>query len=308
METAIYRFGGLRIASEVPLFGLQICRNDPDSGCEVVIRRAPIPEGVASAKFSGGKYTGTYNGKDVLLEIPDVGRFLLCAGKEILIDLEPHSDDHELRAVLLGAVFGALCHQRGITPLHASAIDLADGCVAFVGTSGAGKSTVAATLARRGYEIITDDECFLQLGTNGDVQTWPGISRIRLWEDTRAALGFSGPGVQQLIRGSNKYFVPVRPPRNPIQARPLRRVYQLDRAPNGVAEVTRLQGADAVDVLMQNVYPSGFAAALGYQSHVFNVCTVAARDVPVFRLRRPWDLAALDQGIELLDSHLRGMH
>jgi hypothetical protein len=88
----------------------------------------------------------------------------------------------------------------------------------------------------------------------------------------------------------------------------LRRVYQLHRAPNGVAEVTRLQGADAVDVLMQNVYPSGFAAALGYQSHVFNVCTVAARDVPVFRLSRPWDLAALEQGIELLDSHLRGMH
>jgi hypothetical protein len=56
---------------------------------------------------------------------------------------------------------------------------------------------------------------------------------------------------------------------------------------------------------MQNVYPPGLAAALGYQSHVFIVCTAVARDVPVFRLSRPWDFAALDQGIELLENHLR---
>jgi len=307
METAIYRFGGLRIASDFPLLGLHICRNETEARCEVVIRCAPIPEGVASATatFSDGHYSGIYNGREVLLDSPAVGRFLLRGGEEILIDLAPSSDDDDVRAYLLGAVFGALCHQRGITPLHASAIDVADGCVAFVGASGAGKSTLVAALARRGHEIIADDECFLQLGTNRDVQAWPGISRIRLWEDARAALGFDGPEVEQELHG--KYFVPVRPPRNPIQARPLRGVYQLHRARNGVAEVTRLQGADAVQVLMQNVYPSDFVAALGYQSRVFTVCTAAARDVPVFRFSRPQNFADLDQGTDLLESHLRGI-
>ena len=181
----------------------------------------------------------------------------------------PSSNDDEVRAYLLGAVFGALCHQRGITPLHASAIDVADGCVAFVGASGAGKSTLVAALAQRGHEIIGDDECFLQLGTNGEVQAWPGISGIRLCEDARAALGFDGAGVERAMHGYNKYFVPVRPPRNPIQSRRLREVYQLHRVPNGVTEVTRLRGADAVEVLMQNVYPPGLADRLGYQAHVF---------------------------------------
>ena len=50
---------------------------------------------------------------------------------------------------------------------------------------------------------------------------------------------------------------PVRPPRNRIQSRRLRKVYQLRRVPNGVTEVTRLRGADAVEVLMQNVHPPG---------------------------------------------------
>jgi hypothetical protein len=309
MGMAIYRFGGLRIASDFPLFELPVCRNETESRCEVVIRCAPIPERIASAaaKFLNGHYSGTYDGRDVLIDSSTVGRFLLRAGEEILIELTPSSNDDDVRAYLLGSVFGTLCHQRGITPLHASAIDVADGCVAFVGASGAGKSTSVAALARRGHEIIADDECFLQLGTNGDVLAWPGISRIRLWEDARAALGFDGPGVEREMQEYNKYYVPVRPPRNPTQSRPLRRVYQLHRVPNGVTEVTRLHGADAVEVLMQNVYPPGLAAPLGYQSHVFTVCAAAARDVPVFRLSRPWDLAALDQGIGLLESHLRNI-
>ena len=307
METAIYRLGGLRIASDFPLFGLQACRNEPDPRCEVVIRCAPIPEEVAlaTAKFLGGRFSGTYNGREVLLDTPAVGRFLLRAGEEILMELAPAAKDDEVRAYLLGAVFGALCHQRGIAPLHASAIDVANGCVAFVGASGAGKSTLAAALGRRGHESISDDECFLQLNTSGDVLAWPGISRIWLWGDARTALGFDGSGVERGMHGYDKCFVPVRQPRNPVQSRPLRQVYQLHRVPNGVTEVTRLRGAEAVEVLMQNIYPAGIAAHLGYQSQVFMVCAAAARSVPVFRLSRPLDFAALDQGIDLLETHLR---
>ena len=305
METAIYKLAGLRIASDFPLFGLQVCQNEAQAHCEIVIRCAPIPEWVASVKFVDQQYSGTYNGREVLFDFPAVGRFLLREGKEILIDLAPSSDDDEVRAYLFGGVFPALCHQRGITPLHASAIDVEDGCVAFVGASGAGKSTLAATLARRGHEIIADDLCFLQLGTNADVQAWPGTSRIRLRGDVRAALGFSGPGVKREKHGYNKFFVPVHPPRNPISSRLLRRVYQLHRVPSSVTEVTRLHGADAIEVLMQNVYASDFAERLGYKPRAFIACAAAARNVPVFRFSRPWDFAALSQSIELLESHLR---
>jgi hypothetical protein len=220
------------------------------------------------------------------------------------MDLAPSSDDDEVRTYLLGVVFGMLCHQRGITPLHASAIDVADGCVAFVGASGAGKSTLVATLAQCGHEVITDDACFLRLGTDGDLQAWPGISRIRLWEDAKLALGFNGPGVERETCGYNKYFIPVHPPRNLTQPRRLHRVYQLHRVPNGGPEVTRLQGAAAVEVLLQNVYPQGLAEHLGYKRHVFIACTVAARAVPVFQFSRPWDFAALNQGIKILENHL----
>jgi hypothetical protein len=308
MQTTTYTFSGLRIESDFPLLGLQVSGNQTESGGDVVIRRASITQEMVSttAKFLDGHYSGTYNGREVLLYSPAVGRFLLRAGQEILMDLAPSADDGEVRAYLLGAVFGALCHQRGITPLHASAIDVAGGCVAFVGASGAGKSTLVAALGRRGHEIISDDECFLQQSDKGDVRVWPGVSQIRLWGDARTALGFDGPSVARAT-SYHKYFVPMRSPRDPIQSRTLRRVYQLHRLSTGTPEVTHLRGADAVEVLIQNVYPPGFAEHLGYHSHVFGVCTAAARDIPVFRLSRAWNFTAMDQGIELLESHLRDL-
>lgn len=309
LQPAIYKFGGLRIASSFPLYGLHLCRDETEAPAEVVIRCAPIPEGMTSSttRIIDGHYSGTYNGRDLLLDFRGAGRFLLRGGEEILVEPAPSSDDDYVRALLLGVVFGILCHQRGIAPLHASAIDVADGCIAFVGPSGAGKSTTVAALAQRGHEIIADDECFLQLSTAGDVQAWPGISgRTRLWKDSMTALGFDGgPGLEREMQGYDKYLIPLPAPRNPTQLRPLRRVYQLCRVSNGVTELTRLRGGDALEVLLQNIYPSKIPALLGYQSHVFTVCAAAALDVPIFRLSQPLDLNTIDQSTELLDRHLQ---
>ena len=178
--------------------------------------------------------------------------------------------------------------------------------VAFVGESGAGKSTLAAGLARRGHQIVADDVCFLQLGAYGNVQAWPGVYQIRLWEDARAALGYEGAEVEREIHAYNKYFVPVHPPRNPVESRRLRAVYQLQPA-RGVTGMTCLHGAAAVEVLLQNVYRLGLAECLGYKPHAFMVCTAAARDVPVFRFSRTLGLDTLGPSIELLESHLRDL-
>ena len=302
----VYRLAGLRIVSDLPLSGLPVCPDDPEGQPEVVIRRAPIPEELvsATATFREGQCIGIYNGREVLIDIPSVGRFLVRAGNEILIDPAPSSDDGEIRGCLLGTVFGVLSHQRGITPLHAAAIDVAGGCVAFVGESGAGKSTLVAALARRGYQVIADDVCFQQLDDKGTVQSWPGIGRIRLWEEAMYALGCDGPGVEREVHGYNKYFVPVRPSRNPIESRRLHRVYQLHTASDDATKLTRLRGAAALEVLMQNIYRLSLAQRLGYKPNAFIFCAAAARDVPVFRFSRPLSFDALSQSIELLENHL----
>src|SRR5262249_16149381 len=173
------------------------------------------------------------------------------------------------------------------------------------GDSGAGKSTTIAALAQRGHEVIADDECFLRLDNNATIHAWPGVCQIRLWGDVRAVLGFDELRFEREMSRHSKCLIPIRPPRDPMQSCPLHRVYQLHRGlANSTTEVCRLDGIDAVEVLLQNIYPPGVAFHLGYQSNVFAVCAAAARDVPVFRLSRPWDLAALDESIDLLESHM----
>jgi hypothetical protein len=309
MGKTIYGLGGLRISSDLPLLELEACRSEAEGGYDVVIRRASIPAEIVSttATFTAGRYSGTYNGRDVLLDVPSVGRFLLRAGKEILIEMSSSSDPAEVRAHLLGVVFGALCHQREIMPLHASAIDVDNACVAFVGTSGAGKSTLVATLGRRGHQIISDDECFLRLNDDGAVHAWPGLSKVRLWGDARTAIGLgNSTGIEEVPR-QNKSFAGFPLPANRVRSRPLRRVYELHRAETETIRITRLHGAAAAEVLMQNIYPPEFAAPLGYQPNVFTVCTTAARNVAIFRFSRPWSLTALNEGTELLEAHLSEM-
>lgn len=298
--------GGLRIVSDIPLFGLPACRESGEAH-DIAIRRRPIPETLATdaAVLSGGTCTGPYNGRDLIIELP-AGRFLLHEGKEIFVEPAPSVDDDELRIYLLGTIFGVLSHQRGIVPLHAATIDVPGGCVAFVGASRSGKSTLAAALAARGHQVIADDVCFQKIESGSAVRVWPGIARIRLWEDAMQALGCDGPGVVREMHGFNKYFIPIRMPEYPVRSRQLLGVYELQPCTEEPS-ITRLQGAAAIEVLMQNVYRLRIAELLGYKPAAFALCVAAARGIPVFRFSRAFDFGTFAAGIDLLERHLGGI-
>ena len=58
---------------------------------------------------------------------------------------------------LLGPVFGLLLRRNGVVCLHASAVVIGHRAVLFMGASGAGKSTMAGAMARRGHALLSDD-------------------------------------------------------------------------------------------------------------------------------------------------------
>jgi hypothetical protein len=301
----LYWLAGLRIVSELPLSGL-LPSDAAATGDTITIRRASIPEKLHPPTTIQDE--AEYDGSALLFTVPEVGRYLIRDGSEILIDAQVSADKNDVRAYLLGSAFGTLCHQRDILPLHSAAIDVADGCVAFIGHSGAGKSTLAATLSARGHQVIADDVSFLRRDNDGNVIAWPGIGRIRLWEDAVTALACNGPGVERELRGYNKYLVPIPAPGHPNMPRRLRRIYHLDTAPAGTAAtINRVRGASAIDLLMQNVYCASFAACMGRKPATFAICTAAARQIPLFRFNRPMGFHVLQSGIEVLEDHLRKM-
>ena len=69
----------------------------------------------------------------------------------------PGADANLVRQVALGPALILALALRGIYCLHASAVQLPQGVVAFVGESGQGKSTLAQYLAGQGKRRIADD-------------------------------------------------------------------------------------------------------------------------------------------------------
>jgi energy-coupling factor transporter ATP-binding protein EcfA2 len=303
VNPTIYQLAGLRIVSEFPLSGLLMHESHDATGGRITIRRARVPTRLSAPVVVHGD--AQYDGKDLLLTIPNVARYLIRDGTDILVDAEADADQHDIAVYLLGSALGALCHQRGILPLHSAAIDVHDGCAAFIGPSGAGKSTLAAALAARGHQVVADDVGFLQIDSHGSVIFWPGICRIRLWEDAVAALDWRGPGVEQEFRGYNKHLIPVPPPANPFTPRRLRRVYYLTVASaESVASINEVQGTAAFEILMQNIYRPSYAEFMRRKPAAFAICTAIARQLPLFQFSRQMRFEVLDETVEVLERHL----
>jgi hypothetical protein len=276
--------------------------SDRTEADEIAVRYGRVPESLQPATtFPDAQY----DGKNLLIDIPEAARFLVRDGREVLVDPAPSASQGDISAFLLGTVFGALCHQRGIVPFHASAIDVSGGCVVFAGPSGAGKSTLAAALRARGHQVISDDVCFLRRSEADKVRVWPGIGRIRLWADAVEALGYDASNTEREFRGFNKFILPVAPEKDPREPRSLRRVYQLEAGAEGQAPtIERLQGAGAIELLIPNVYRLTYAEYMGAKPAIFSLCALMARQVPVYRFRRQLGFDALGRAIDCLEAHL----
>jgi hypothetical protein len=297
-----HRLAGLHIESEIALPGLPTIVSGAGTAAVSISRSKLDDYAVENAVLFSD---GCCNSRELLLEIPEVTRFLIRDGRQILIDQMADADSEDVLAYLLGSAFGILCHQRGILPLHAATIASEEGdCVAFAGDSGTGKSTLVAALAKRGQRVISDDVSFLTKDSEEHSSAWPGIARIRLWEDALMALKPSGPEAVREFRAYNKFVLPL--VRGPELEEPkrLRRLYQLTSTGNDRHSIRRLRGASAFDLILLNVYRAEYAEAMGLKSLTFERCASLARQTAVFEFDRPRGLDRLDEGVDFLLRHL----
>lgn len=297
-----YTLAGLHLISEFELSGVTPCKDDPVESDAIRIRQARVPCSLNSklAEFPEGQW----DGERLLILIPGVARYLVSRDQIDVEALKGSSVD-DVRAFLLGTVFGALCHLRGIFPLHASTIEIGGRCIAFTGDSGAGKSTIAAVLTGRGHRLVSDDVTFIAIRKPSGPQVWCGTNRLRLWESAMEGLGYSKQGIEREFRGFDKFLLPAKSPSDARTPHLLRAIYRLEAGPpDAPVEIEHLRGAAAIEVLLQNTYRLHIAEHIGRKGQVFAACADVAREVPVFRFRRPMSFALLDLVSSKLEEHL----
>jgi hypothetical protein len=121
----------------------------------------------------------------------------------------------EVTAILIGCIIGTALRLQGKLCLHSSVIKVGEYAfcasqqrfaIAIIGAKGAGKSTTAAALAKRGYPILADDIAVLtDCGDSFLVQ--PGYPRLRLWKSAVNAVYGSEEGLSRVFRQTDKHFV-----------------------------------------------------------------------------------------------------
>jgi hypothetical protein len=228
---------------------------------------------------------------DWLLRLSDGSRIRARSGNRIEIDAPPSADGTGLAAWVLGPATTAILYQRGITPLHASAVEVNGGVVAFLAPSGTGKSSLAAAFVANGAPLVTDDVLAIRLGHAGTAHAWPGAEGLRLAPATRAH--FSGAGFTLLRQDADDKQLIAAPTRVPEEPLPVRLLVLLARG--GDLRIERIAGLDLLMSLRRLLQRPSLVAPLGAEAAVFRVLGWLAARVPTYRLVRPaggWTLPA----------------
>jgi hypothetical protein len=274
-----YMAYGLAILSSIPLPELSML--DGTESAQVRICAGPVAPRLEGRTGGGALYEVAPD--KFLLCLDGVARYLVSGGAVITIDRAPGGDEDAVRLFLLGSVFGALLHQRGLVPLHASAIETPKGAVLFAGGSGSGKSAVAAAFHTRGYRVIADEICAIN-GGFPTAEVVPAIPRLLLWPDIIEQVG--SPAVCPVRVNLKKYHMPLETG-FATHPSPIHALYILKGTNARECEISRAAGIEKfqelVDLTFRRQFLSGMCPEIAY----FNRVAGLAREVSISRFWRP---------------------
>jgi hypothetical protein len=296
-SSALYEAYGLTIRSEIALPELPTVTKSPAEG-DILIRWARLP---APPAFPDDTKRYRYvepRPETAYFAWEKLGVFLVRDGQEILVDPCRNASHEEIRLPLLGILLGTLLHQRGLFTLHASAVAVGNGAVAFIGPKGAGKSTTAAALLRRGHGLVTDDVLALDVGQEEGVLAYPAFPQVKLWPASADELGYDAHSLPRLSSEVDKRFLrSVKFVRQGTM--PLTHIFLLHDGGDLVAE--RIRGNSAFATLMAESYAPRFLGSTASTPALFETCRRVANRVPIYRLQRPKDFSALPKVAHYLE-------
>jgi hypothetical protein len=208
----------------------------------------------------------------------------------------------KVRLFLMGSAMGALLYQRGLFPLHGSAVETPWGAMIFVGAQGAGKSTLAAQFHRKGYRLLSDDVCAVA-PTEAGLQILPALAQFRLCEDAFERIGAPKGGRFDV----DKFVVPMGDGYCPdpvmLRAVHILRASDPDASHAGEAPTYEvLSGFGRVQSLLENLYRPQYLKGQQTQGDMMRLAGLIAQRATLATVTRQMDAEEVDGLVGFLES------
>ena len=127
-----YMLCGWRTHSEIPLTSVPTLVSGV-GGLDVMIRTATDHSPIAK---SSDQYIFRHSAECSFIRIEGVADFEISGGRQICVWPAAGAKQKDIEIFLFGQAWATLCHQRGILPLHASAVVTGRSITAFAGQIG----------------------------------------------------------------------------------------------------------------------------------------------------------------------------
>jgi hypothetical protein len=299
-----YRVYGLVLASNLPLPELAAVAAATGEEADVRFRRAPLsclypdpPKWFMHWRLPSGEpwLSAARHEEGFLLRFHDHADFVMDGeGREIVCRYWRDATPETLRHLLIDQVMPLVVNLRGAEALHASAVLVDGGAVAFTGPTGTGKSTLAAELGRAGHPVIADD-CMVVIDGGATFEVVPAYPGLRLWEDARRHLDLGEQPAEPVADYSDKQRLVLEAPFvDPAGTYPLRAIFVLgdDSADSTRVAVRDMHPRDAVIELIRSAFRFEVEDRVMLERQL-EVFTRVASSIPIRRASTPEDLALL---------------
>jgi hypothetical protein len=230
-----------------------------------------------------------------LVHAPELARILVAPdGTELICD--PIAGSAEWATLLPAQALPLAATLRGFEVLHASGVVLAGRASLFAGPPGAGKSSLAAALLRRGAELLSDDAVALS-AEEGTLIALPGAALLHLQaaeHDRLSAQERDALGASARFLGKRRY--------TPITASPapVGELFLLERSSDG-PPLERIDAGDPF-ALLASTYNLSVRTGERLARHLDLAVALAATE-RVYRLRVQPSVDA-SQLAEIVEEHI----
>ena len=288
-----YNAYGLTVESDLELRGLRVT--------ESTIAPADVEVLCVSVSLAEAQATGNWHRlqpQESQLVWEGVGCFLIQDGRRIHYQVASEATPSSACQAVLGPAMGLLLQQRGLVPLHASALAINGVAIGIAGDSGMGKSTTAQALHARHHALVTDD--IAALSCDGDqVTIRPGHAALRLWPDSLLRVEANPAAHERLHADTEKRRLDLS---EDVATEPLRLASIVVLCDGDEERLERLSAPRAAFELLRHYYYPELTGAVFGPSVLLQQCGQLAERLEVYRLHRRKQAEAIDGMVGLIEQ------